>query len=65
MSAHQTFVDAVEAFLVKHGMSPTQFGVAALKDPRFVFMLRAGRSPAAKTMDRVHEFMTSHAAEAA
>lgn len=43
------------------GLSATALGVAALNDPRFVHDLLAGkRSPSAKTMDRVLEYIAAN-----
>lgn len=60
MSTHQSFIDDVEAFLERTGIKPTQFGAQALRDPSFVISLRNGRSPSARTIDRVREFMRAN-----
>ena len=59
ISYAQSFRDEVEAFLKETGIEPTRFGREALKDPRFVFDLREGRSPSGRTMDRVRDWMTA------
>lgn len=43
----------VDLFLRRSGMSPTRFGRLALRDPRFVYDLRAGRKPRRRTVARV------------
>lgn len=64
ISYHQSFLDDVESFLTEADLKPTQFGKEALGDPSFVFNLRNGRSPSAKTMDRVREWIASRRAAA-
>ena len=65
MTISDKFKDEVERFLAKTGMSATTLGLNALKDGKFVFHLRTGRSPSAKTMDRVSRYMESFESEAA
>lgn len=59
MSYSESFLQAIETFLEETGVDPTTLGKQALGDPSFVFDLRRGRSPSAKTMDRVHEWMAA------
>jgi hypothetical protein len=47
----------VEKYLSAHSMSPARFGREAMKDPRFVFDLRAGREPRARTVRRVRAYL--------
>lgn len=47
----------VEKYLHAHDMSPARFGREAMKDPRFVFDLRAGREPRAQTVRRVRAYL--------
>ena len=54
---------SIELFLKKTEMAPTRFGRAAVRDPRFVFDLRNGREPGARTKRRVEHFMNIYAAE--
>jgi AMP nucleosidase len=50
--------EKIEAFLVASGMSPTVFGKTVLKDPNFVFDLRAGkRSPSIRTVEKINAFI--------
>lgn len=65
MSTHLDFVAEVEAFLRLSGLNATQFGKDALNDTRFVFMIRKGRSPSLKTVERVREFMAGYEKAAA
>lgn len=47
----------IDGFLERTGMSPTQFGREALRDPGFVHQIRAGRNPTLKVVQRVTDFM--------
>ena len=47
----------VEKYLHAHDMSPARFGREAMKDPRFVFDLRAGRESRAQTVRRVRAYL--------
>jgi hypothetical protein len=47
----------VEKYLHAHRISPARFGREAMKDPRFVFDLRAGREPRVKTVHRVRAYL--------
>lgn len=53
----------VEAFIDRHGLSPTTFGLWAMDDSRFVFDLRNGRNCFIKTVRRVQRFMTQYEAK--
>ena len=57
ISLHDQFTHEVEAFLARTGMGHTSFGAACLGDPRFIADLRGGRSPSARTIDKVRAFM--------
>lgn len=57
MNISAKFLEDIEAFIKKTEAHPTNFGVSALNDSKFVFMLRNGRSPSGKTMERVYEYM--------
>jgi len=50
----------IETFLHRTGMRATTFGRLAARDPRFVFDLRNGRIPRARTETRVEHFMNGH-----
>lgn len=47
----------VEKFLKRSEVAPTRFGRDAVGDPRFVFDLRKGREPRARTVARVRAFL--------
>lgn len=57
-----SFLDDVEAFLEKHQMAPTAFGVGALNDRHFVRQLRAGRRTWSETEEKVRGFMADYEA---
>ena len=57
MSVHENFLRRVERYLKKTGTSQWKFGLQAMHDPKFVSGLRKGRSPGARTIDRVDEFI--------
>ena len=50
----------VEQFLKFHRMPPARFGREAVKDPCFVFDLRDGREPRARTVARVNAFIQAN-----
>jgi hypothetical protein len=60
MTQSERFLEAVEAFLTRSGMTATAFGTAALNDPSFVPNLRNGRSPRLALVDKVHAFIQAH-----
>ena len=47
----------VRRFLAKHSMAPSTFGRLAVRDPSLVRQLERGRSPTARTVDKVLKFM--------
>ncbi len=47
----------VEKFLKNSSMPAAKFGREAVKDPRFVFDLRKGREPRARTVERIRAFL--------
>ncbi len=47
----------VERFIKERRMPPTRFGREALSDPCFVFDLRDGREPRARTTRRVLDYL--------
>jgi hypothetical protein len=53
----------IESFLRQTGMRATTFGRLAARDPRFVFDLRNGRMPRARTEQRIEHFMNEHQEE--
>lgn len=59
------FLNEIEAFLERQGLSATAFGRLALKDPNFVGDLRAGRKPNLGVVERVQNFMAAQTEGAA
>lgn len=59
MLTHTTFVAEIDAFLERSGMSPTAFGLGAVRDPNFVADVRNGRMPSLRTVEKVDEFIRS------
>lgn len=62
--APDPFLDHIEEFLQKTGMTPTALGQKACGDPRFVFDLRGGRECRRATRDKVANFMAAYRASA-
>ena len=60
MSSTDILLAEIEAFIVRTGMTPTEFGVQALRDPAFMIRLRAGSDVRLRTADKVRAFMASH-----
>ncbi|MBX3387253.1 MAG: hypothetical protein KF768_11840 [Phycisphaeraceae bacterium] len=56
----EDFQLTVEAFIRRHDLSPTTFGLWAMNDSRFVFDLRDGRVCFGKTIRRVYQFMDEY-----
>jgi len=54
----------VERHLRNSGTAPTRFGRDAVRDPRFVLDLRAGREPRETTMRRVSAYIAQCEAQA-
>lgn len=57
MSEGYTLLRRVVAFLRETDMPPSQFGREAMRDPKFVFDLRNGRSPGRKVVERADSYM--------
>lgn len=57
------FLQKIEDFLKKTGMSATAFGIKTKKNPRFVHDLRKGAGCTLTTMDEVLEFMANYGGE--
>ena len=47
----------VEKFLRVSNVPPARFGREVMGDPRFVFDLRNGREPRARTVARIRKFL--------
>jgi len=52
-----SFLERVESFIARHGMSPSAFGMAAVNDSGFFFDLQRGRSPRLNTCERIDAWM--------
>ncbi len=61
MSDIQSFREAIEAFIVSRGWTPTRFGRQIAGDPLFVFDLREGREPRSDTRARILKAMAEEA----
>lgn len=59
-TAQTDFLNEVDGFLERTGMSATTFGRAAVSDPRFVPDIRAGRAPNLRLVQRVRDFIRDH-----
>jgi AMP nucleosidase len=56
----------IETFLTASGMTATEFGKKALKDPKLIFDLRDGkRSPSLRTVEKINAFIQAHSKHAA
>lgn len=54
------FLEKIEEFLKRTGMSATMLGINALKAPNFVFNLRKGQGCTIATMQKVLDFMANY-----
>ncbi|MBD8638251.1 MULTISPECIES: hypothetical protein [unclassified Sphingomonas] len=59
-----SLLDAIDEFVVLHGMSPITFGRLAMKDPHFVRDIRGGRRVWPETDAKIRAFMANHVATA-
>lgn len=57
MTDADPILSEIEMFLEQSDMTPTDFGMASMKDPRFVFDLRAGRECRRATRYKVRQFI--------
>ena len=53
------FIERVEAFLERHTMAASRFGLLACNDPNFVGDLRDGRRPNPDLMDAIDAIMVA------
>lgn len=60
MSDPKKLLAEIEAFIVKHGLNPTQFGVLAKNDSALVFRLREGGDVYTKTATELRRFMETY-----
>lgn len=68
MATHRESVERfkarVERFLRRYSMAPSTFGRKACGNPKFVFLLREGRTPTIDTMDDVEAWMRDYRTDA-
>ena len=60
MQTHPIVADLVrdiDAFIARSGITPTEFGRKAIRDPNLYRGLKAGRNPRFETIDRIRAFM--------
>ena len=57
------FLEFIEEFLQKTGMSATTLGIKAKNDPKFVFNLRDGTESREETQARVLDFINNYKSE--
>lgn len=60
MSTKSAFLSDVNAFLERHSMTATTFGLKAVNDVAFVHRLRKGSDTKLSTMDKVRAFMAAY-----
>jgi hypothetical protein len=53
----------IDAFIEREGMTPTAFGVDAVKDPNLYRRLKSNSNLTLATIDRVRGFMADHQEE--
>lgn len=63
-NAAPPLIEAIDAFVERHGMSPVTFGRKAMSDPHFVRDVRNGRRLWPDTEAKVRRFMESYPPEA-
>ena len=54
------FLDDIEAFIKRSGISAPRLGDEAVGDPRFVFDLRRGRMPSLDLVHRTNVLIASY-----
>lgn len=57
MSEREKLLRDIEAFIAKHGMPETVFGVKAMNDTALLTKLRRGRSVRIDTAEKLRRFM--------
>lgn len=67
MKLHPTIADLlreIDAFIERHGMTPTDFGWESIGDRNLYRHLKKGRNPRFDTLDRIRAFMRKRQAAA-
>ena len=57
------FLEKVELFLKRFSITPSTFGKMVLRQPMFVFQLRAGRECREETQQKVLQFIENYRGE--
>lgn len=57
MSTKDKLISDIEAFLKRHELGPTQFGLMSLRDGALMIKLRRGSDITTSRADRVYKFM--------
>lgn len=55
-----SLVAEIDVFLRRQGLTPTEFGWEAVKDPNLYRQLKKGRNPRLETMDRIRAFIRAN-----
>lgn len=68
MKLHPTIADLIgeiDAFIERHEMTPTDFGLLSIGDPNLYRHLKNGRNPRFTTLDHIRSFMKKQEERAA
>lgn len=57
VSSKKLFLTDIKAFMKKHKLTATKFGIQFAKSPTFVFDLKKGRAPTLDVVDAVDKKM--------
>ena len=60
MGIHDTLIADIEAFLLRHGMNQTQFGIASLGNPHILRRLRDGHGLSTTRADKLYSWMREY-----
>jgi len=60
MGIRADFLNEIEEFIEKYGMTATSFGLTFKNSPNFVFDLRKGRKPTTDTVDEIRAHMDAY-----
>lgn len=59
----EKFLDEIEAFLEKHDIPASRFGMTVMGNPTFVFELRKGAQSKLSTVDKCRRYMAEFKSE--
>lgn len=65
MDTYATLIRQIDAFIARHGMTDTAFGLAAVNDGKIVPRIRLGKNITLRTVQRLTEFMAGQDRSAA